>query len=216
MPVSVRTLRRLIKKPTSEGLRPLPNRMLPLGFGALAVLTRLSSQRRILHHWDSVNFALLKAPFDISPQFEQPQPRRYILAVGLVKALNALTHDPETSYVWISIVATALAVALSIHLGAIMFGKTGGVVGSLFLLTDPHFWFCREIALPHALDMALVLATVVSLYQEFIIDRRYMVTAALVLAPRWRGSPSFGVFGSTISVHLVASWTYMQSPQRWS
>lgn len=158
------------------------NRAIGLALGILGFLTRLPFQSRILYHWDSVNLALATRRFDISPQFEQPQPPGYILYVAFAKVLNVLTADPQTSYVWISMLASGLAVALCFYVGTRFFNRATGLIAALLLLTGPLFWFYGEVALPHVLDTALVLATVLFLYRAFTGEPRSLLVGAVLLA----------------------------------
>src|SRR5437867_1469567 len=100
------------------------NRLIAAGLFLLAIVTRIPFQSQILYHWDSVNFALGTQRFDIRPQFEQPHPPGYIVYVGCAAVLNVLTHDPQTSYVWLSILASGVAVVLLFYFGARLFDRS--------------------------------------------------------------------------------------------
>lgn len=155
-------------------------RRIALVLFVLGVVTRLPFQSQILYHWDSVNYALATRRFDVG--LSQPHVPGYIVYVGLGRLLNAVTLDPQTSFVWLSLIASGIAAVMVFYLGCLLLGRTVGVVAALLLLTDPLFWFYGEVALPHALDMALLLCVVFLLYQALTQHPRYLFLAALVLA----------------------------------
>ena len=146
----------------------------------LTLLSRIPFRSHILYHWDSVNFAYAMREFDV-PR-EQPQPPGYILYVWLCRAVDVLFHDPQTTMVAISIVASALAVVALFYLGRAMFDRTTGLIAALLLATSPLFWFYGEIALPHSLDTLLVIVSVWWLYETMRGRHRYLYPAIVVLA----------------------------------
>jgi 4-amino-4-deoxy-L-arabinose transferase-like glycosyltransferase len=184
--------------------RTLSDRTIVLALFALGILTRLFFQSQILYHWDSVNLALATQRFDISPQFEQPQPPGYIVYVGLGKLFNVLSHDPQLSYVWISIAASGLAVALCFLVGKEMFGLSTGLIAGLIVLTSPLVWFYGEIALPHVLDMALVLAVVFFLYKAYMQQSFYLMLAAATLIVAGGVRPQTLLFLAPL--YLLVAW----------
>jgi hypothetical protein len=127
------------------------------------VISRVPFRSHVLYHWDSVNFAYAMRRFDVIA--EQPQPPGYIAYVWLCRLVDVLFHDPQTTMVWISIVGSGLAVVAMYLLGRAMFDRRTGLVGALFLATSPLFWFYGEIALPHALDGFLVIASLWLLWE---------------------------------------------------
>jgi len=146
----------------------------------LTLLSRIPFRSHILYHWDSVNFAYAMREFDVAR--EQPQPPGYILYVWLCRAVDVLFHDPQTTMVTISIVASGLAVVALFHLGRAMFGRATGLIAALLLATSPLFWFYGEIALPHSLDTLLVILGLWWLYETMRGRTHYLYPAILVLA----------------------------------
>src|SRR5205823_947055 len=104
-----------------------------------------------------------------------------IVYVGCAAVLNMLTHDPQTSYVWLSILASGVAVVLMFYFGARLFDRSTGLLAALFLLISPLFWFYGEVALPHVIDVAMVLGVVLLLYQTLTVRASYLPLAAIVL-----------------------------------
>ena len=146
----------------------------------ITLLSRIPFRSQILYHWDSVNLAYAMREFSVAK--EQPQPPGYILYVWLCRAVDLLFGDPQTTMVWISVVASALAVVALFYLGRAMFNRQTGLIAALFLATSPLFWFYGEIALPHSLDMLLVLLGVWWLYETMQGHHRYLYPAIIVVA----------------------------------
>jgi hypothetical protein len=146
----------------------------------LTLLSRLPFRSQILYHWDSVNFAYAMREFNVAK--DQPQPPGYILYVGLIRVVDLIWHDPQTTMVSLSIVASALTVVALFYLGRAMFDRQVGLVAALFLASSPLFWFYGEIALPHTLDTLLVVVSVWWLYQVMRGDLRYLYPAVLCVS----------------------------------
>jgi len=142
------------------------------------VLSRVPFRSQVLYHWDSVNFAFAMRRFDVAA--DQPQPPGYILYVWLCRLVDYLFHDPQTTMVWISIVASGLAVGVLYLLGREMWDWRVGLLGALFLASSPLFWFYGEIALPHAFDLLLVLVVVWLLYRVWK-GENWLLWAAIVV-----------------------------------
>jgi hypothetical protein len=144
------------------------------------LLSRIPFRSKVLYHWDSVNFAYAMREFSLVR--EQPQPPGYVVYVWLCRAVDLLFGDPQTTMVWISVVASALAVAALYYLGRAMFTARVGLIAALLLATSPLFWFYGEIALPHSLDMLLVIVGVWWLYETMQGKHRYLYPAIIVMA----------------------------------
>ena len=152
----------------------------PLALFTLTVLTRLPFQSQYLYHWDSVNFALAIERFDL--RSEQPHPPGYLLYVWLCRWLNRVMGDPQLTMVAISIVGSALAVAALYFLGSAMFSRKVGLIGAVFLMSSPLFWFYGEIALPHAFDAFFVILSAWLAYRVQEGEFRLWPVATMVLA----------------------------------
>jgi len=143
------------------------------------VLSRIPFRSQVLYHWDSVNLAFAMQDFDIAA--EQPQPPGYILYVWLCRLVDYLFHDPQTTMVWISMVASGLAVGFLYLLGREMWGQQVGLLGALFLASSPLFWFYGEIAVPHTVDAFLVILSVWLLYRVWCGEAHVLWLAAIAL-----------------------------------
>jgi hypothetical protein len=150
------------------------------GLFAFTLLSRIPYRSQILYHWDSVNFACAMREFSVAK--EQPQPPGYIVYVGLCRLADLLFGDAQTTMVWISVVASALAVVALFCLGRSMFDRRVGLIAALFLASSPLFWFYGEIALPHTLDALLVIVSAWWLYEVMRGNHRYLYPATAVLA----------------------------------
>jgi hypothetical protein len=151
-----------------------------VGLFALTLLSRIPFRSQILYHWDSVNFAYAMREFSVTK--EQPHPPGYIVYVWICRLVDLLFSDAQMTMVWISVVASALAVVALFCLGRSMFDRRIGLIAALFLATSPLFWFYGEIALPHTLDALLVIVSVWWLYKAMRGDHRYLYPAIVIMA----------------------------------
>jgi len=143
------------------------------------VLSRVPFRSHILYHWDSVNFASGMRQFDVLQ--EHPQPPGYIVYIWLCHLVNLLFHDANATMVWISVVASSLAVVILYLLGRAMWNRRVGLAAALLLASSPLFWFYGEIALPHTLDTFLVLLALWLLYRVGQGEGRLLWPAVVVL-----------------------------------
>jgi 4-amino-4-deoxy-L-arabinose transferase-like glycosyltransferase len=145
----------------------------------LTLLSRLPFRSRILYHWDSVNFANGLREFDVLK--EHPQPPGYIVYVWFCRLVDLAFRDAQITMVWISIVASALAVVALFYFGSAMWGRRVGLTSALLLASSPLFWFYGEIALPHTLDTLLVILSALCLYKVMQGESRYFLPSVIVL-----------------------------------
>jgi len=153
---------------------------LMIGLGVLTFLSRVPFRSQILYHWDSVNFANAMREFDMLQ--EHPQPPGYIVYVWLCRLVNLLFHDANATMVWISIVASSLAVVVLYLLGRDIWNRRVGLMTALFLAFSPLFWFYGEIALPHTLDTLLALLSIWLLYRVRQGEKQFLWPAVFALA----------------------------------
>lgn len=145
------------------------------------LVTRLPFLGRVLAGWDSVQYALGLAQFDVVEH--QPHPPGSILYVALGRLLLILAGDANRALELLSLGANALAVALCFVVGEQIFGRRIALIGAALYLTSPLVWYYGEVALPYSLEAALSLA-VLSLCWRAAEDgdRRAALAAAAVLA----------------------------------
>ena len=153
---------------------------LSLGLFSFTLLTRLPFRSQILYHWDSINFAYALERFDIAQG--QPHPPGYIGYVWLGRLVNLLFADPQTTFVWLSMVGSGLAVVALYLFGCRWRNRRVGLIAALFLASSPLFWFYGEIALPHALDALFVILPAWLLFEIMKGQRAALIPAGIILA----------------------------------
>ena len=116
----------------------------------LVFLTRIAFRSRYLYDIDSVNFALAIGRFD--PAVHQPHPPGYFLYVMLGRLVNALTGDPNTAFVLISIAASCGAAVMIYRLSADWFGRGAAIASSLAFVLSPLAWFHGTVALTYVVE----------------------------------------------------------------
>ena len=174
---------------------------------ALAMLSRLPFRSSILYAWDSVNYAFALRHFDLAA--EQPQPPGYIVYVWLARLVDAVLNDANAAMVWISLVAGGLAAAVAYCLGRDVAGRAAGVALGALVATSPLVWFYGEIALPHALDLLLVLTVAWLLWLVRRGRDALLVPAAATLAVAGGVRPQTLVFLLPLTV-----WAAWRAPRR--
>jgi hypothetical protein len=101
----------------------------------------------MLYAWDSANFALALDYYNVA--FHQPQPPGYPLYVGIAWLVHLWVPDPNASYVYISIAASAGAVAALFLLGSRMYDPWVGLASAAILGASVGFWGYGEVAYPY-------------------------------------------------------------------
>jgi len=125
----------------------------PVLLFAVTVMTRVPFRSKFLYHLDSVHYALGLEKYDV--YLHQPHPPGYFLYVMAGRALNVFVQDPNASFIWISVVASGLAVVALYYLGSAIFDPTVGISAALLALTSPLFWFYGEVALNYVVAAVL-------------------------------------------------------------
>jgi hypothetical protein len=129
----------------------------------LGIVSRIPFQSQILHHWDSINFALALEYFDL--RLHQPHPPgMFVLYILFGRLLNYFIQDPNSSLVWISILATGFSAAMIFLLGEAWYGKVTGIVIALVMLSSPIVWFHGEVGLSYMPEFLWVLLIVFACY----------------------------------------------------
>lgn len=146
----------------------------------IGIASRLPFQSSILHHWDSVNFALALEKFDV--RLHQPHPPgTFVFYILLGRLFNLVLHDANTSLVWVSIVATGLAAVAIFMIGTTWFDRRVGLTISLLMLTSPLVWFHGEVALSYMLEFFWVLLTVFTCFQVRSGEKKALFASALLI-----------------------------------
>jgi hypothetical protein len=166
-------------KPGAWLVRLTSDTGLSLALFAIGVISRIPFRSQLLYHWDSVNFALGMERFDV--RLHQPHPPGYLLYVSLGRLVNLLVGDANTSLVWISVVFGGLTVSVVYLLGCRLFGRTEGVIGALFALTSPAFWFYGAVALTYIVEAFFVTAIALACLETLRGNWRMALLSALLL-----------------------------------
>jgi hypothetical protein len=175
------------------------DRWLMFGLFLAGILSRLPFRSQFLYHWDSVNFALGTLDYDV--RIHQPHPPGYFLYVMSGRLFNLITHDPNASFVWLSVLFSGLAVVLIYGLTRDLFGRAAGLVAALLALTSPPFWFYGEVALTYILEGSFVVAIAWACYRSLKGNTEAAWLGALVLGVA-------GGFRQTTLVLLLPLWIF--------
>lgn len=147
---------------------------------AIGIVSRLPFQSSILHHWDSVNFALALEEFDVRAHQPHP-PGTFVFYIFLGRLFNLFLHDANASLVWVSIVATGLAVIAIFIIGTTWFDRRVGLTISLLMLTSPLVWFHGEVALSYMLEFFWVLLVAFACFQVRSGEKWALFASALLI-----------------------------------
>ncbi|OGW41053.1 MAG: hypothetical protein A2Y97_13250 [Nitrospirae bacterium RBG_13_39_12] len=116
----------------------------------LTVLTRVPFMSKFLYHWDSVQFALALKKYDVT--VHQPHPPGFFLYVMFGRLINLFIKDPNTTFIFINILFSGLAVVTIYFLGKEIFDKKIGLLSAAIALTSPNMWFHGEVAYTYIAD----------------------------------------------------------------
>ncbi len=177
--------------------------LLLIGIG---IASRLPFQSMILHHWDSVNFALALEQYDL--RLHQPHPPgMFVFYILLGRLFNLFLVDANTSLVWVSLLASGLATVAIYLLGKTWFDTRTAVVITLFMLTSPLVWFHSEVALSYMLEFFWVLLIVFACFYARAGDLRVLLLAALLVGLAGGIRPNTPVFMFPLwSVAVGLAW----------
>lgn len=113
----------------------------------LTVALRRPHKMRFPYGWDSLLY--LRALDHFNATIHQPQPPGYLFYVSTARLLDLLLADPHRALVWVSILASGVAVAALYLLTRLLYDPVTGVVAAGLLLTSVAFWFYGEVAYPY-------------------------------------------------------------------
>jgi hypothetical protein len=161
----------------------------------LGIISRLPFQSNILHHWDSVNFALALDHFDLYTHRPHP-PGMFVFYILLGRLINWALQDPNASLVWISIITSGLGAAAIFSLSKSWFGWQEAVTIALVMLTSPLVWFHGEVALSYMPEFFWVLLIVYACFRTGLGDKKalFLATLFMGLAGGIRPNTSFFMF----------------------
>lgn len=121
------------------------------GMGAAVLLLSVFFLSSYFYNWDVGQFALGMENFDI--KMHQPHPPGYPIFVGMAIALDALLNDANLSLSVISLLFAVLAGAFFYLLAhAVTKDQAVSAMAAVFFITNPVFWFYREVGLTYTAD----------------------------------------------------------------
>ena len=174
----------------------------------LGCLTRIPFASKILYHWDSINYSLALKEFNIS--LHQPQPPGYILYVYLTRLVNVFLPEPQTTFLFLNFLFSTLAAIALYFLGKVMFDRRVGVLGGLFLLFSPLFWFYSEIALPNVIDAFIVTLIAYFFFKTSQGDQKAVWIAAILLGISGGFRQQTLIFMAPLAVYAVRKLKFSQ------
>ncbi len=162
-------------------------------FFLLGVVTRLPFRSQILHHWDSINFALALQRFDITLHQPHP-PGTFMLYLGLGKLFTLFTPDENAALVWLGVFLSGLGLMGMYLLAARLFGRRVGLLTGALSLTSPLVWFHGEVALSYILEFAWVPLVVYAVFRMESRSPRWLLAASFLLGLSGGVRPNTPVF----------------------
>jgi 4-amino-4-deoxy-L-arabinose transferase-like glycosyltransferase len=174
--------------------------VLALAFVAFALATRLPVRDRTLFISDSGRYALALERYDMTAG--RPHPPGNPLYIALGKGVDAIVHDPPTSFAIVSAVTSGLALLLAFLLGRDVAGEEAAWIAAGLLATSPLFWFFGAVAMPSTGEAALSLLIAWLARRARIPEERslfWLMTAALAVAIGFR---------STFAILILPLWLY--------
>ncbi len=159
----------------------------------LGIITCIPFRAQILHHWDSVNFALAIEHFDV--RLHQPHPPgTFVIYIMLGRLLNVFLNDPNVSLVWLSVLLSGLGAAVLFLLSDKLFGRRVGLTTALLSIVSPMIWFHSEVALSYMLEFLWVPLIVYACYHMQSKSWGALLTSSLLLGLAGGVRPNTPVF----------------------
>lgn len=125
-------------------------RLIPILFFFITTITRIPFTSHYPLYSDSIHFSLAIEKYDI--KLHQPHPPGYFLYVILGKIFNHLFHDPNETFIFISIIFSGLSISIIYILAKEIYDKKIALISAGIALTSPVLWFHGEIALTYIVD----------------------------------------------------------------
>jgi hypothetical protein len=159
----------------------------------VGIVTRIPFRSQILHHWDSVNFALAINHFDV--RLHQPHPPgTFVIYIMLGRLFDLVVHDPNASLVWLSVVLSGLGAVALFLLGTEWFGREVGLTTALLAIVSPLVWFHGEVALSYMLEFLWVPILVYFVYKMQTRSWWALLASALMIGMAGGIRPNTPVF----------------------
>src|SRR4030042_6073966 len=153
--------------------------LLPLSLFLLTIITRVPFTSKLLYHWDSVQFALALEKYNIA--VHQPHPPGYFLYVMLGRFLNLFIKDANSTFVFISIIFSGLAVVAVYYLGKEIYDVRTGFIAAAIAITSPNFWFHGEVALTYIVEAFFSTLIAFFCWKVFTGKHKYIYLSVIAL-----------------------------------
>ena len=134
-----------------DELKDKNNFILPLFLFLATILTRIPFTSKLLYHMDSIQFALALEQFDVT--VHQPHPPGYFLYVMLGRLFNIFIGDPNSTFVAISILFSALTVVVVYYLGIELFDSKCALIATRLVAV---LWLMSNGKLPYSASITCV------------------------------------------------------------
>jgi len=118
-----------------------------IGLVLLVAVTRVFSASRLLHKWDSVQFALALSDYDIARH--QPHPPGYPGYVALGWIARRFVPDDNAAFVIVGVLSSAVLAIAVHHIGRALIGRRGGFFAGILASLNPLVWYFSSIALAY-------------------------------------------------------------------
>ncbi len=205
--------------------RPWVSALIAIALAGTTIALRIPFVSHMLFAWDSASFAMALNQYNVA--FQQPQPPGYPLYVAIAKLVSLWVLDANASFVYISIVASGLAVGVLFLLTSRMYDRWTGFVAAVLLAVSVGFWGYGEVAYPYT---SLALFEILMAWLCYLMwqgNRSVAVLSGLVLGVAggirqdvlvfmgllwlvsvWRTGLIRLILSSLVLCLTVASWLY--------
>jgi hypothetical protein len=144
------------------------------------LLARLPLHADYLVNWDSVQFALATEGFDLP--HHRPQPPGYIGYVLAGDLLNHVTGDANSSFVVLSLAASALAPAIFLLLALKLLPRARAYATTALFATSPLLWYYGGVALTYAVEAAFAVGFGFVAWTARARGGKWVIGASVLLA----------------------------------
>ncbi|MBU0731973.1 hypothetical protein KKC88_03780 [Patescibacteria group bacterium] len=147
------------------------NVIIAASMGVIVLLLSVFFISSYFYNWDVGQFALGMENYDIS--MHQPHPPGYPIFVGIAIGLDSLLNNANLSLSIISLIFAILAGAFFYLLAhAVTKDTSVSAMAAIFFITNPIFWFYREVGLTYTAD-ALAGILIAWCAVKIIFNRNY-------------------------------------------
>jgi 4-amino-4-deoxy-L-arabinose transferase-like glycosyltransferase len=153
------------------------------------------------HLWeeDTIGFALALDSFSLTDY--TPHPPGYIFYVFAARAVNALSGDPNTTFLALGFAANVAAAWLILWLGTALGGRDVGLLSALLWPFNSIVWFYAQVSTVYPFEGLCAVAVAAATYKMLQGRRAWVFVSAAVLGLA-------GGFRGFVVVMLLPLWVY--------